>query len=79
MILPVCTKLLNPLLRDIVPLFLALAMAVDDVLYPAVFYFLKKWKIVILWYNGVTGIVLSFILAILMITSFRSRIMQKEK
>ena len=42
MILPVCTKLLNPLLRDIVPLFLALAMAVDDLLYPAVFYYLKK-------------------------------------
>ena len=42
MILPICHKLLNPMLRDVVPLFLALAMAADDILYPAIFYFLRK-------------------------------------
>ena len=48
MVLPVSTKLLNSALRDIVPLFLAVSIGLNDLLYPLAFYLIGKWKIVIL-------------------------------
>ena len=71
MVLPVSTKLLNSALRDIVPLFLAVSIGLNDLLYPLAFYLIGKWKIVILWYNGFIGIGSSLILLILLAISFR--------
>ena len=42
MVLPVATKLVNPFLRDVVPLFLAVSIGVNDLLYPLAFYFIGK-------------------------------------